>query len=145
MWPWTTNAVWFVSDAPICFGFLWRNWFICLFHFYPIIAIFLFLFPMCWWFREQEFVIPSEGATFMALETWYQYVFGPGTYAWADVGGTFWQMHCFAFYNQTTIPFCSELCYPGLSVLPPSLGQVAHSQHETKQSFTWEWGSPILK
>jgi hypothetical protein len=47
----------------------------------PIRAIFLSLFPVCWWFREQEFVIPSEGATFVALETWYQHVSGPGTHA----------------------------------------------------------------
>ncbi len=98
---------------------------------------------LCVWFREWQTVIPSEGATFVALETWYKYVLGPGTHAWADAWKIFWQTHCFASYNQTTIPFCLELCYSGMSVLPPSLGQEAHSQWEAKQCFTWEWGSPI--
>jgi hypothetical protein len=42
---------------------------------------FLSLVPVCWQLREQELDNPSEGATFVALETWYQYVPGTGTHA----------------------------------------------------------------
>jgi hypothetical protein len=37
--------------------------------------------PVCWQFREQEFDVPSEGATVVALEVQCQYVSGTGTHA----------------------------------------------------------------
>ncbi len=79
--------------------FFWEIHLVVSFICYPIRTIFLFLFPMCQWYREKEFVIPSEVATFVALETWYQYVLGQGPHAQADVWGTLWQMHHFSSYN----------------------------------------------
>jgi hypothetical protein len=39
------------------------------------------LFPVCWQFSEQKIDFPTEGATFVALKAWYQYVSGKGTHA----------------------------------------------------------------